>query len=179
MIEVEGKVKISDPAFFREKIKKLAKFKKKEIKIDDYYTLENLNHYPKKSLRIRKKGSIYEINFKQSLSFKNGIHAKDEHEFTLKSINPFLNLIKEFGFKHWLKKEKITELFEISKNFHIELNHVKELGWFLEIEYLSSKDQINSARMQVSNIIKKLGIKQNDLVKEGYTKILWNKKLYK
>ena len=40
-----------------------------EKKIDDYYTLKGDRKYPRKSLRIRKKKGIYEVNFKINLSF--------------------------------------------------------------------------------------------------------------
>lgn len=176
MIEVEAKVRMPDSSDYRSKIKSLAKFIKKENKIDDYYTLQSLLSYPKKSLRVRKKGNIYEINFKQRISYKNGIHAKNEHEFTLKNISPFIALITDFGFKHWLRKEKTTELYNIEKNFNIEINNVKNLGWFLEVEYLCNKDQINNARKRVLEILKKLNVKKKDIVKEGYTKMLWDKR---
>src|SRR3989344_4511126 len=176
MIEVEAKIKILTPDIFRKKIKTIAKFIKKEHKIDDYYTLESLKSYPKKSLRIRKKENIYEINFKEKLSYIKGIHAKNEHEFVIDSINPFLDLIKDFGFKHWLKKEKTTELYNISKDFNIELNHVKNLGWFLEIEYLTDKEHIPLARKRILQIMKKLNIPKDKIIEKGYTKILWDKK---
>ena len=173
MIEVEAKIKVSNPELFRKGIKKLAKFIGKENKIDSYYTLENARNYPGKSLRIRKRKGIYEINFKQRLSYIKGIHAKNEHEFTVKDITPFLDLIKEFGFKQWLIKEKISEVYKINNNFHIEINFVKHLGWFIEIEYLTDNKGISHARDKVLDVINKLGINSNDIVKEGYTRLLW------
>ena len=175
MIVVEAKIKILNPDIFRKEIKKLAKFIETEHKIDDYYTLQSTKAYPKKSLRIRRKDNIYEINFKEKLSYIKGIHAKNEHEFIIDSINPFLDLIKDFGFKHWLRKEKTTELYNISKNFNIELNHVKSLGWFLEIEYLTDKEHILFARKRILKIMKKLNIHKEKIMEKGYTKILWNK----
>ncbi len=175
MIEVEAKIKVSDPAVFRRRIKKIANFVNKEKKIDDYYTLESLKKYPLKSLRIRKKGNIHEINFKQRLSYANGVHAKNEKEFILKDVEPFLELIRDFGFKQWLRKEKSSETYEISKNFHIEINYVKHLGWFSEIEYLCEKKDIEMARKKVLEIINGLNISKKDIVKEGYTRMLWDK----
>lgn len=176
MIEVEAKIRISDPSAFRAKIKKIAKFVRKEKKIDDYYTLESLGRYPTKSLRIRKQGEDYEINFKQKISYVHGVHAKKEHEFFVSDLQSFLRLIKDFGFKHWLRKEKMTELYRIKKNFHIEVNHVKHLGWFLEVEYLSTEKYIEKARKDVVETIKAFSIAEKDIIKEGYTKMLWEKK---
>ena len=175
MIEVEAKIKIPEPSLFRKKAGELGKFIAKLSKIDDYYTLEDLKNYPKKSLRIRKLNNFHEINFKQRLSYVQGVHAKNEQEFKIKDIAPFLNLINDFGFKKWLRKEKLSEVYEISRNFHIEINYVNHLGWFLEIEYLCNKKDIFKARKKVLSLVEKLGISKKNIVKEGYTKLLWDK----
>ena len=75
-----------------------------------------------------------------------------------------------------MNKDKISELYQIKKNFNIELNHVKRLGWFLEVEYLANMNNINSARKEVVKVINKLGINEKEIIKDGYTKMLWNLK---
>ncbi len=175
MIEVEAKARIIHPEKFRVLAQKIGHYKGKERKVDDYYSLESVNNYPKKSLRVRKRSGFHEINFKQRISYKNGVYAKKETEFRVSDISGFLRLIHEFGFKKWLTKEKYTELYEIKKNFHIELNHVKKLGWFVEVEYLSSQKDIEKARAEVLRVMNQLSLHKKDIVKEGYTKLLWNK----
>ena len=179
MIEVEAKIRISNPSQIKDKIKKIAKFVGKERKKDIYYTLEPLDRYPRKSLRIRKKKDSYEVNIKKALDYKDGVHAKREIE--LKSIDndvkKFIDIIGDFGFKQWLEKDKTTELYQIgnNKNFHIEINKVKRLGWFLEIEYLvKGKGEIDKARKEIGNVRNKLGINEEEIVKDGYTKMLWD-----
>jgi len=179
MIEVEAKIKISNPNDFKKKALSLGKFLGKTKKIDDYYTLESLKKYPKKSLRIRKIDHKYEINFKQKLSYVKGVHAKEESEFTVSDIKGFLALIKDFGFKKYLVKEKHSQIYEISKLFHIEINNIKKLGWFLEIEYLTNEKNIPKARRQILEIVRKLGISKKKIIKDGYTKLLWDKGLRK
>ena len=176
MIEVESKARIINPERFRVLAQKIGHYKGKERKIDDYYTLENTKNYPKKSLRVRKRSGFHEINFKQRIFYENGVYAKKETEFKVPDIESFIKLINEFGFKKWLTKEKYTELYEIKKNFHIELNHVKKLGWFVEVEYLATPKNMEYAKKEVLEVIKKLGIANKDIVKEGYTKLLWDKK---
>ncbi len=176
MIEVEAKIRISNSKKVIKKIGAISKYQGTERKVDDYYTLEDLSHYPRKSLRIRKRGGFYEINFKHRLSYINGVHVKKETEFRVSNIDGFLNLIRDFGFKKWLRKEKITKLYKIRDNFHIEMNNVKGLGWFLEIEYLTDKKRIEKARIEVLKFVRKLGFKEKDLISEGYTKMLWDKK---
>lgn len=176
MIEVEAKIKISDVGEFRKRAQALGRYVGEERKSDDYYTLESLDKYPKRSLRIRKTGRNYVVNFKQRISYKNSVHAKKEVEFRVSDIAGFLALIENFGFRKWLRKEKATELYEIGKNFHIEINNVRGLGWFVEVEYLSSLASVGRARRRVFEVIKKLGASEKDIVKDGYTKMLWDKR---
>ena len=178
MIEVEAKVKINNGNIkaIKSKISKISYFLKKEKKIDNYYTLSSLDKYPKKSLRIRKRSGFYEVNFKKSLSYKKNVHAKKEVEFRVSDINHFLALISDFGFKKWLTKIKISYIYKIKPNLHIELNYLKNLGWFIEVEYLVSKKlQIPKARFQVSLVLKELGFIQKEIIEDGYTKLLWEK----
>lgn len=136
-----------------------------------------LNKYPKKSLRVRKRSGFYEVNFKQSLPYKRDVHAKKEVEFKVSDIKNFLALIKDFGFKKWLTKEKTTYLYKIKPHFNIELNYLKGLGWFIEVEYLvSKKSQISPARFEINKVLNLLGFSKSDIVKSGYTKQLWDKK---
>ncbi len=178
MIEVETKVFLGDKSLddARKRAKEIGNYLGALTKIDDYYTLEDLNHFPKKSLRVRRVGGFYIVNFKRRLSFKDSIHAKKEVEFEASDIRCFLKLIADFGFKKWLTKEKTCEIYKIKGNFHIELNNVKGLGWFAEVEYLvDDESEIEAARKEVLSVMERMGYKKKDFVKQGYTKLLWNK----
>ncbi|MCH7568104.1 MAG: class IV adenylate cyclase [Nanoarchaeota archaeon] len=177
-IEVESKIRVHDVNQARKRIREIAKFVKIENKVDDYYSLKH-DVYPKRSLRIRRKGKKVEVNFKQWLSYVNGVHAKREVEFEVSDLKGFFDLLDDFGFKKWLSKEKRTELYKTRDGTKIELNHVKGLGWFIEIEILCQPKNIASARKRIMNIRRKLAlprkdIPRKDIKKIGYTKDLWN-----
>lgn len=177
MIEVESKVPVSNPGEIRKKARALGKYRGIEIKIDDYFTKEDTSSYPKASIRIRKVNGFYVTNCKKRLSYEKGVHAKKETEYNIKDFSRFLRLMKNLGFKKWLRKEKRCEIYEIKKNFHIELNRVKKLGWFVEIEYLVRQEsQIRTARKAVSDVMRKLGFSEREAIKKGYTKMLWEKR---
>lgn len=173
-IEVETKIpfKEKDLNLVRQKIKKIAKFVKKQIKKDDYYTLEYFQ-YPEKSLRVRDMGKIREVNFKKRISLVGGIHAKKEVQFQISDVKGFFDLINDFGFRKWLHKEKTTELYKAKNGVNIELNHVKKLGWFLELEFLCSSKDINNARKKIIEVRDSLGFTEKDSEVRGYTKQLW------
>ena len=171
-VEVETKIQINNVNDIRGRIKKIAKFVKKENKKDDYYSLEYFN-YPEKSLRIRDKGKVREVNFKRRKSYSSGVHAKTEVQFQISDIKGFFELIRDFGFRKWLHKEKTTELYKTRDGVNIELNYVKGLGWFLEIEVLSLPKNVASARRKVIAVREKLGFSEGDAEPRGYTKQLW------
>jgi predicted adenylyl cyclase CyaB len=175
MIEVESKIKISNPKEFKKLVSKLYKFKSKQLKLDDYYTLGGRENYARKSIRIRNTGGKnHTVNFKQRLSYLKGVHAKDEKEFDVENIQHFIDLIVDFGFKKWLSKEKHSETYQIKKNLTVEINKVKSLGYFCEIEYLvPNKKDIPKARKEILSVMKKLNLNKEDVVELGYSKMLW------
>lgn len=171
-IEVETKVPVKDIDLVRERLKKISKFVGKESKKDDYYTLEYFR-YPEKSLRVRDKGKIREVNFKRRKSYVDGVHAKTEVQFEISDVKGFFELINDFGFRRWLHKEKVTELYRTPNGVNIELNKVKRLGWFLEIEVLCKPKDVASARKKVVKVRELLGFSEKDSESRGYTKQLW------
>lgn len=175
MIEVEAKAKVSNFDEYRKRARRIGKYVGRKSKKDDYYTLEDLRDYPKKCLRIRKLDGEYQINFKQRISKEDNVDAKKETEFRVSNIGDFLALLEEFGFRKWVTKEKETELYQISKNFHVELNKVKGLGNFVEIEYLAKPNEIDRARKEVEKVLRGMGISKEEIVTSGYTRLLWDK----
>ncbi len=178
MIEVETKASLGNRSIdnIRRAAGEIGKYSGTVTKVDDYYSMEDLSHFPKKSLRVRRSGGFYVVNFKQRLSFEDSVYAKKEVEFEVSDIRCFLNLINDFGFKKWLNKEKKCEIYRIKSNFQIELNNVKGLGWFAEVEYLvDDVSEIEAARKEVLEVMEKLGFKKGEFVKPGYTKLLWDR----
>ena len=172
-VEVETKIPVKNINEIRKRIKKIARFVGKEHKKDDYYSLEYFN-YPEKSLRVRDKGHVREVNFKRRKSYSDGVHAKTEVQFQISDVNGFFELIRDFGFRKWLHKEKTTELYKTRDGVNIELNYVKSLGWFLEIEVLSLVKNVAFARRKVIAVRSALGFGEGDAEPRGYTKQLWN-----
>lgn len=170
--EVELKAKIKDPGLIRQRIKKVARFVKKVKKVDHYYTLEKKG-YPTKSLRIRNQGRFHLVNFKKRVSYLQGIYTKKEVEFNLEDIKGFLAVLNEFGFRLWITKHKESEVYTY-KSASIELNNLRGLGWFVEVEVLTV-NKVSEARKTILTIFKLLGIDKGDIEKKGYTRLLWEK----
>lgn len=174
-IEVECKIKVGDVNGVRKRIKSVARFVGREKKVDDYYALVKKGR-PRKSLRVRDMGRKREVNFKQWIDYVDGIHAKKEVEFEVSDLGNFFDLLDDFGFRKWIRKEKKTELYRTKDGVNVELNYVKNLGWFIEIEILCKKREVNNARKKIGELRGALGFSAKDCEKNGYTKALLAKK---
>jgi len=185
-LEVETKVKLENKEVpvLRRKIQKIAKLEKKETRGDDYFAIRRFRKkaYPKKAFRVRKKPDKYEINFKKwrKKFWDKDIVVKEEFEFSLKNkedVDKLLELFRDLGFRQWVKKRKTSEsyLHKKDKRIIIEINKVAHLGYFMEIEYLSQPREMKKAKRKIRDVLKELGIKQEQIDNTGYTKMLWRK----
>ena len=90
------------------------------------------------------------INFKKWIKkyWSKDIVVKQEDEFETKNPEEFLALMLDLGFKQWTKKFKQSEsyLHKKDKRIVIELNKVRHLGYFIEIEYLCQKNEMQKAK---------------------------------
>ena len=181
LLEVETKIRIDNLKELRKRIKKIAKFVGEESRGDDYFALKPKG-YPKKAFRIRYDGEKFVVNFKKHLKnlYSDGIVVKEEYEFKLtdtKKIKNFLALIEDFGFKPWVKKRKHTESYSYKKdkNVVIEINHVKHVGTYMEIEYVAKRNQVKTAKKKILEVLKQLEIKKSQIDNIGYTRRLYDK----
>ena len=182
-LEVETKVAIpkTEVSKIRNKIKKIAKLRKKGKKEDDYFAIKRKG-YPKKAFRIRAIKDNFEVTFKKWLVnlWTKEVVVKQEYEFKLKGkeeVDNLLELFRDLGFEEWIKKIKWNETYSYNKDkkLNIEINRVKHLGYFLEIEFLARKNEVERARNKIVRVLKELEIPNNWIDNTGYTKMLWYK----
>jgi len=182
-LEVETKVKLDDSQVpeLRERIKKIAKLSKKGTKSDDYFAIQGKG-YPKKAFRIRTMSDAIEVTFKKWIKelWTKEVVVKQEYEFTLEDkekAEDLLALFKDMGFKEWVKKIKRNETYKYNKNkrLSIEINHVKHLGYFMEMEYLCRRSEAKKGIRLITKVLKELEIDFNQIDNTGYTKMLWYK----
>jgi adenylate cyclase, class 2 len=188
-LEVETKIILDDTQVknLRNKIKKIAKLVKKGKKVDDYFArrrkLKRL--YPKRAFRVRATKDEFEVNFKKHLKklWTKDIVVKQEFEFKLKGaeeVQDLLALFKDLGFREWVQKTKWNETYSYNKDpkLSIEMNKVKHLGWFIEMEYLCQPKDLEKARTMIREALKVLEIPQEQIDNTGYTKMLWYKGVF-
>jgi len=180
-LEVETKIRVKNPNDMRKRIQKIARLVKKEARNDDYFALRR-GGYPKKAFRIRATQDEFVVNFKKKLKrlWSKDIVVKEEFEFNLRGrehVHDLLALFKDLGFVEFVKKHKLSESYRYKKDKRlvIELNKVKHLGFFVEIEYLSQKHEVQKAKKRIREALKLLGVGLKEIDNTGYTKMLYDK----
>ena len=182
LLEVETKIKLEDSQVsqIKKRIKEIANFSKRGKKVDDYFAIQRWG-YPKKAFRTRRTKDRIEINFKKWLKkfWTKEVVVKQEFEFAINKehYDDLIALFKDLGFKEWVRKVKQNETYKWKKDkkVSIELNNVKYLGYFIEIEYLATPSEMEKAIKKIQEVIEELGIDKNQIDNTGYTKMLWYK----
>ncbi len=172
MYEIEAKVRLSKADFQRLKkeIPKIARFKKRVLNRDRYFPL-NKNF----ALRIRQQNKTPILHLKRK-KMEEGTEMNQEIEFNISSASKMMTFLKKIGINLPLKKEKRGEIYQF-KDMQIELNIIKGLGPFLEIETIvQSKTSIPKAKKALRNVFKKLGFSPSDYESKYYLELLEEKR---
>ncbi|AHH08690.1 class IV adenylate cyclase [Borrelia anserina] len=167
MFEIESKACI--PKNKIKKILKIAnqkfKFIKKEIKDDTYYC------NTEKVIRIRKSNIAEAIVTFKIKSLESYIEINKEIEFKVDQINNFISFLEEMDFKILYKKIKKSLIYK-KENLNIEINLIKNLGFFLEIEkIIHDKNELSLAKKEIYETIKEFKL-QNNIEKKSYFELI-------
>lgn len=172
MYEIEAKVWVKNEKVWKkiaEKIKSLALFKKEVLKEDLYFgfTVEK-----KASFRLRTiDGQKHEVTIKDK-QILQGIEQSKEDSFIVDDKNAFLEFTKKIGLSILLNKTKHSQIFH-QDEIIIELNTVKGLGNFVEIEILcESKKDTQKAKEKIVNLFTTLGFSEKDFEERPYMELL-------
>jgi len=177
MIEVEAKVFLNQEKI---KYKNILKFLEKnyqkisETQKKDYYFKNIL----KQKIRVRETEEKIIVTHKNK-TLKNKIEVNQESEFEIKDKSAFFKFLKKLNFILFAQKNKKTYAFK-HNNFTIELNYVKNLGWFLEIEKLCShKKNLNQEFVLLEKEFEVFGFSKKDFEPKKYLELLKEKNLFR
>ena len=133
--------------------------------IDEYYydpkrddLKPDTNNKIYKCLRLRSKDNNYTITYKDDI-YENGIWLySDEYETKIESIDVGREIIKKLGLKKFIEINNEKETY-ISGEYEIVFENVKDLGFFMEVEYCTDKDvDVKKIKSQIQNFIDDLNI---------------------
>lgn len=171
MFEIEAKVRLTraQARDLRKKVVKMATFKKRSLKEDHYYACSSSS-----SLRLRTEDGKSFLHFKEREG-KPGMETNEETEFPIDHMAKWDRLLRDNGFPLIGKKRKSSETYRF-EGLSIELNEVKGLGPFLEIERLvERRSEIPKAKREVAALFKRLGFAPKDFERKLYLELLAEK----
>ena len=74
-------------------------------------------------------------------------------------------------YREYVKKEKKGYAFKY-KNALIEVSNIKNLGDFIEIEFLNNEESIENQIKELKSILKEIGIEESSIETEPYINLL-------
>ncbi|MFW9774005.1 MAG: class IV adenylate cyclase [Candidatus Thorarchaeota archaeon] len=196
MIEVEIKVRITDPDLLRRKFKESkASYRFSLYHEDIYYNMpKGLRDFKKtdEALRLRKSAKFDRKIKRDSektkyfLTYKGRkmdtlSKTREEIDLKIEDISKMKRLLKLLGFQEVLMVEKKREFYEIKfQNIKIEalIDYIPVLNQhFIEVEILTeTKEQIEKCRAILFDFLSSIGIQQEDSIRKSYLELILEKK---
>ncbi|MBM3209194.1 class IV adenylate cyclase [Candidatus Shapirobacteria bacterium] len=171
-IEIQVKVKSNKKlvAFLRRR----AKFISKSQQIDEYFSPRHNDFLSKRPikewLRLRNANGNYSLNYKNWYFNKEGksFHC-DEYETKIDQLDQAKRILLALGFERIVIVDKVRQVWTYN-DYEIALDSVKNLGAFVEIEYLGKDKKVNPEKVaeQMVNFLKEVGCEEIMINYVGY-----------
>ncbi|WP_300370003.1 class IV adenylate cyclase [Brachyspira sp.] len=175
--EIEIKAYIKDFESILNFLKNNAKFKKKYFKKDIYYakeiSIKEGNIKTSDCIRLRTEHGGYTFCTKERTLIE-GVEVNEEIEVKVskKKARFIINFLSKLQkYKEYVRKEKKGYAF-IYKNALVEISKIKNLGDFIEIEFLNSEETVENQVHKLKSILKELGIDENSIETKPYIELL-------
>ena len=142
--EIEIQVRVGNPKPLLEFLDKNADFKSEKHQIDEYFSPTHRDFIKvrpvKEWLRLRDSGGKSSITYKNWHYDEGGkSHYCDEYESGVEDISQLKKILDTLDSKSVVRVDKTRKTWTY-KNYEIAVDSVRELGDFVEIEYIG-KDE--------------------------------------
>ena len=180
--EIEIKAHIKDLKSTLDFLYKNAKFKKKYFKKDIYFAkadeIKSGNINLNNCIRLRTEHGGYTFCAK-TRNIIDGVEVNEEREIKVskkksKFIINFLSKLQNY--KEYVRKEKKGYAF-VYKGTLAEVSSIKNLGDFIEIEFLNSSKSTEEQITELKSILKDIGIEESEIEPEPYLNLLSKNKI--
>ncbi|MFW9826137.1 MAG: class IV adenylate cyclase [Candidatus Thorarchaeota archaeon] len=192
MIEVEIKIRISDPQKIREKFEENnGIYKSSLIHEDIYFNMPiGLRDFKEtdEALRVRKSIEFDKMNKSKSertnffLTYKGKkldktTKTRKEIEIKIEDFNNMKMLLKELGFQEILTVKKERELYEFEYKFYILevlIDYLPILEqYFIEVEFLTdSEDTVEDSTELLFDFLHLFNIKKEESIRKSYLELI-------
>ncbi len=140
--EYIGKINVIDEYYYDPK--------RKELKPDRN---NQINH----CLRLRQKNNKSYITYKDDIFEDKKWIYSDEYETEVESLNILKTIFDKLGLIKFIEIDNVKETYKNDK-YEIVIENVKDLGIFMEVEYLNETDDIHKIKKEIQDFIDNLGI---------------------
>lgn len=195
MIEVEIKVRISNPDLIRKKFEEHdGIYKISLLHKDTYYNMpKGLRDFKTtdEALRLRKSIEFNKTNKDKSrkrlffITYKGrkideSTKTREEIDLKIENIEKMKAILRALGFQEIFTVQKERELYEFDyKTYRIEalIDYLPILKqYFIEVECLSdSSEEIDETRKTLFNFLKLFGIKKEESIRKSYLELIADK----
>lgn len=181
--EIEIKVPVGQETFLavNQLLKTCARFAGSSEQADEYFTPCHRNFvepkFPFEWLSIRQRGGTSFISYKHwhPENVEEATHC-DEFETPIHDPDQLRQIFLSLDFKRLVTVKKVREKYVYGDAFEISLDHVNELGCFIEIEALKDFGGIEKTREEIFSLSKELGIDASKRDKRGYPYLVMAKR---
>jgi len=182
-IEVELKAWVDEPEKVRRRVARLARFERELREHDLYFTFADTRGYQVQRFRLRTIRGKNMVTVKIPSGSRKGVEANREFEFEISDPAAFKVFCREFGFRVLIEKHKQVRRYYyrppkklFARPVTIDLNQVRHLGNFIEIETLvDSQNQIPKASKFLQSLLDILGVPRSKIEPTAYTELLYAK----
>lgn len=181
--EVEVRAKV-DEKFYNKLIADGARQLKKYSYQDEYWRPKESNWDPEFIImRIRKKEGDpgVEVLFshvhyveKDGLRVKRSLYPEGKIKLFYGKEETAKRLLQECGFEYWFSVRKLQCLVLEWKGIELAIEQIEDLGWAIELEADGTEPESAIADLWIK--LKKLGIRENQLMFKSLPKIMAEKK---
>jgi len=169
-IEIEIQVNIENSKPLMDFLEKNAEFISEEHQIDEYFSPTHRDFIEarpvKEWLQLRDSGDKYSMNYKNwYFNKKGGSNYCDEYETRLENLNQVRKILGILNFRLLVRVDKLRKIWKY-KDYEIAVDSVKNLGDFVEIEYIGKNENIRPEiiTQEMIDLLKKINcgkIKRN------------------
>lgn len=169
-IEIEIQVNIENSKPLMDFLEKNAEFISDEHQIDEYFSPAHRDFIKtrpvKEWLRLRDSSGKYSINYKNWYFDKRGkSNHCDKYETRLENLNQVRKILDILNFRPLVRVDKLRKIWKY-KDYEIAVDLVKNLGDFVEIEYIGKNENIRPEiiTQEMINLLKEINcgkIKRN------------------
>ena len=195
MIEVEIKVRISDPTIIRKKFEENNGIYKISLHHEDtYFNMpKGLRNFKvtdealrvRKSIEFNKNNHIIRHNINHYITYKgkkldNSTKTRKELDIKIEDAEQMKVLLKELGFQEVLTVKKERDLYEFEfKNYQIEalIDYLPILNQhFIEVEcLLQSSEKVEVSKEILFDFLSLYDIKREESIRKSYLELIFNK----